>query len=100
MKEYSVYILRCRDRSYYVGVTNNVEMRFAQHQRGDDLSCYTYARRPLTLAHVLTFGDIKDAIAAEKQIKGWSRAKKEALMSGDIALLEKLSGRRSGTFRR
>lgn len=100
MKLYYVYILRCRDRSYYVGVTNNIEERFAQHQRGDDPMCYTSARRPLTLVHVLPFREIKDAIAAEKQIKGWSRKKKEALMKNDSVLLEKLSKRHSMVFRR
>jgi putative endonuclease len=99
MKQYYVYILRCRDKSYYVGVTNNVDERLLQHQQGDNPMCYTYVRRPVTLVHVETFGDIKDAIAAEKQIKGWSRKKKEALIRGDEESLHQLSKRHSQIFR-
>ena len=80
MREYYVYILRCCDDSYYTGVTNNVEVRVLEHQQGDDPAAYTYNRRPLELVYVQEFREINDAIAAEKQIKGWTRAKKEALI--------------------
>ena len=83
MREYATYILRCSDNSFYTGVTNNIEVRFGQHKAGINTDCYTYKRRPLELAHVEYFDDIRDAIAREKQIKTWSRAKKEALICGD-----------------
>ncbi len=89
MREYATYILRCSDNSFYTGVTNNIEVRLGQHKAGINPDCYTYKRRPLELAHVEYFGDIRDAIAREKQIKPWNRAKKEALISGDEESLMK-----------
>lgn len=84
---YFVYILRCADGKYYVGVTNDVERRFAEHQQGLIPRSFTYDRRPVELALVEWFNNIDQAIAREKQIKGWSRAKKEALIAGDEAKL-------------
>jgi putative endonuclease len=78
-----VYILRCADNSFYTGITNNVEKRFAQHQEGYDPDSYTYSRRPVELVYCADFLDPKQAIAFEKQVKGWSRAKKEALIAGN-----------------
>ena len=83
MREYFVYILRCNDGSYYTGVTNNYSLRVSQHQEGIDPDCYTYERRPLELVHLEFFTQITEAISREKQIKRWSRAKKEALIAGD-----------------
>ncbi len=83
MNQYWVYILLCSDESYYTGVTNNIRERFTQHQQGIDPHCYTYERRPLKLVWAYEFDDIKDAIRCEKQLKGWSRKKKEALIRGD-----------------
>ena len=91
MKFYYVYILLCSDESYYVGVTNSIERRFAQHQAGISKSCYTYSRRPVELKYVEVFESITSAIAYEKKLKGWSRAKKQALINGDINLLKELS---------
>ena len=91
MNEYAVYILLCRDRSYYTGVTSELEERLQAHQRGDDPEAYTYPRRPLELVYAEYFGNIRDAIAAEKQIQGWSRKKKEALISGKVELLHELA---------
>jgi len=89
MNEYYVYLLRCADRSLYTGVTNNYVLRMEQHQQGIDSRCYTFRRRPVELVYLATFDDIRDAIAWEKQIKRWSRKKKEALIDGEW---EKLKG--------
>ena len=91
MKFYHVYILECSDKSYYTGVTNDLDRRLLEHQEGLDVKCYTYKRRPVKLKFFDEFLDINDAIAAEKQIKGWSRKKKEALIKGDFDELVKLS---------
>ena len=76
------YILRCADGSYYVGHTDNLEERYGAHQSGL-IKGYTQKRRPLVLVWSQEFGDRNEAFAAERQIKGWSRAKKEALIRGD-----------------
>lgn len=91
MHQYSVYILRCSDKSYYTGVTNNVSRRVEEHQLGLNPTCYTFHKRPITLVYQSDFHFIEQAIAFEKQIKGWLRKKKEALIAGDIDLLSKLS---------
>jgi len=83
MRSYYVYILCCRDGSYYTGVTNDYEHRIGQHQRGNDPRAYTFTRRPVKLVYLSTFGDIREAIAWEKKLKRWSRRKKEALIMGD-----------------
>ena len=98
MNQYCVYILRCNDGTYYVGITSNVDVRVAEHERGLDPGCYTYCRRPLRLVHAEVFSDPDDAIFCEKRIKGWSRAKKEALMRGDWSAIRRLARAwRSGT---
>jgi len=91
MKSYYVYILKCSDNSYYTGFTNNLERRIQEHNDGLSLTCYTYDKRPLELVYQTVFSNPKNAIAFEKQIKGWSRKKKEALINGDIELLKILS---------
>jgi putative endonuclease len=83
MKQYFVYMLSCADGSYYVGVTNNPDARLWQHNAGIDEGCYTYRRRPVVLVYCAGFGEVTDAIAWEKRLKGWSRAKKGALASND-----------------
>ncbi len=85
-----VYILECSDGSYYTGSTSNLESRLVQHQTGT-MDGYTATRRPVKLAFQQQFPDIREAISAERQIKGWSRAKKEALILGDFGLLQRLS---------
>ena len=88
-----VYILRCADGSYYVGSTrDSLEMRIAQHNDGF-YNGYTAGRRPVELVWSQEFDRITDAITAERQLKGWSRAKKEALIAGDLDLLRTLSKR-------
>lgn len=79
---FHVYILRCVDRSYYVGHTDNLERRIAEHDSGE-VPGYTTNRRPLRLVYAEAFGTREEALAAERQIKGWSRAKKEALIMGN-----------------
>jgi predicted GIY-YIG superfamily endonuclease len=88
---FSVYILRCADGSYYTGMTENLEYRLAQHQAGTFEDGYTASRRPVKLLWSQTFSTHDDAFRRERQIKGWSRAKKEALMRGDWDALVKLS---------
>ena len=89
-----VYILRCADESYYVGHTENLELRVAQHQSGE-VSGYTKTRRPVRLVYSESFGTRDDAFAAERQLKGWSRQKKAALIAGDWDRLRLLAQRRS-----
>ncbi len=91
MKNYYIYILLCADGSYYTGVTNNVEKRFYEHQEGLVESCYTHNRRPLKLMYIEESSDVIEAISREKQIKGWSRKKKKALIAGNYEKLIELS---------
>jgi putative endonuclease len=90
----TIYILRCSDGSYYTGITRRpVEERVGEHALGLREG-YTFARRPVTLVHAETHERIDEAIAAERRIKGWSRAKKEAYMRADFEALTVLSRRR------
>jgi len=91
MKQYFVYILLCSDNSYYTGVTNDLERRFYEHQNGTDPKSYTFKRRPLKMVFSEIFNDVNQAIAFEKQVKGWLRGKKEAIINGDWHLLPELS---------
>ena len=89
-----LYILRCADRSMYVGTTcTDLEIRLAQHNAGS-FGGYTASRRPVTLIYSECFAQITDAIAAERQLKKWTRAKKEAFIRGDYGALSVLSKRR------
>ncbi len=76
------YMLRCSDGSYYIGHTDALEPRIAQHQCGE-LPGYTHNRRPVTLMWSQDFPSRSEALEAERQLKGWTRAKKEALAAGD-----------------
>ena len=91
MKTMYVYILACSDKTYYVGVTNNLERRLKQHNSGINPESYTYSRRQLELKFYELFNDPISAIAFEKKIKKWSRAKKEALINNKFDLLLELS---------
>lgn len=91
MKTYYVYILKCSDNSYYTGFTSNLTKRFEEHSNGKYIDSYTYSRRPLTLAFFCEFTDVNIAIATEKQIKKWSRAKKEALINEEYEKLPNLA---------
>jgi putative endonuclease len=86
-----VYILQCADDSLYTGVTNDLDRRMEEHNKGIDDKSYTYYRRPLNLVFSEMFYDPNEAIAFEKQIKRWSKAKKIALIKGDIPLLKNLA---------
>ncbi len=97
MKQYFVYILLCSDNSYYTGVTNNMERRLYEHETGLNPNSYTHKRRPVKLVFSEVFNDINQAIAFEKQLKGWKRAKKEALINGNWDLLPELSKRSKST---
>jgi len=92
-----VYMLRCADGSFYVGSATGEELtpRITQHQIGT-FEGYTSLRRPVELVWPEYFDRITDAIAVERQIKGWSRKKKLALIEGDWAALRQHSKRRGG----
>jgi len=90
-----VYILKCADKSYYTGVTNDMERRLKEHQSGQSISSYTASRLPVDLVFAERVQNPTQAIAFEKQIKGWSRRKKEALIKGDFDLLVEFSKRGS-----
>jgi putative endonuclease len=86
-----VYILRCSDGSYYVGsARGSLQRRVDEHNAGV-FGGYTSLRRPVALVYSEQFERISDAIAAELKLKGWSRAKKEALIAGDFGQLRALS---------
>ena len=91
MKQYFVCILLCSDNSYYTGITNNIENRLYEHQNDTDIKAYTFKRRPLKLVFQEAFNDVNQAIAFEKQIKGWRRSKKEAIINDEWHLLPELS---------
>ena len=91
MKQYFVYILKCSDNSYYTGITHNLEERFIQHQSGKYPESYTHKRRPVKLVFYWEFNDVNQAIAFEKEVKGWSRKKKEAIINNNWEKLKELS---------
>ena len=93
-----VYILLCGDGSYYTGHTDNLEKRIAEHEFGE-ADAYTCTRLPVTLVFSQEFSSRNEALACERQIKGWSRKKKEAMMRGDWAEVSRLA-RGRGTERR
>jgi putative endonuclease len=91
----TIYILRCADGSYYTGITKrSVEERVSEHAQGLIKGCYTETRLPVALVFSEYYERIDEAIAAERRIKGWSRAKKEAMMRGDFAALSALAKRK------
>ena len=88
---YYVYILLCADGSYYTGMTNSLERRLEEHKEGVNKLCYTFSRLPFILKYSQTYRFANDAISREKQIKGWSRKKKEALINGNYDELKRLA---------
>ena len=88
------YMLRCADDSYYIGHTDNLEARMAEHNHGQ-IPGYTSTRRPVELIWHDTFPSRIEALEAERKIKGWSRAKKAALIQGDWAAIQRLAQRRT-----
>src|SRR5712692_7298660 len=92
-----VYMLRCADGSFYVGIATGDDLtrRMAEHESGA-YPGYTFTRRPVMLVWSEHFARITDAIAVERKVKGWSRAKKEALIKGDWGAIQRLSKRHGG----
>jgi len=95
MNQYFVYILLCSDNSYYTGITNDLERRLYEHQNGINPGSYTCKRRPVKLVFHEMFPDVNQAIAFEKQVKGWKRAKKEAIINGNWHLLPEVAKRKT-----
>jgi putative endonuclease len=97
-----LYILRCADGSYYTGTYRGEDLatRVSEHDNGHYVDAYTSTRRPVELVFAEQFDSIRDAIAAERRIKGWSRAKKEAMMASDWEDLQKLARRPTSKWRR
>lgn len=75
-----VYLVECSDGSFYTGITNNLERRLIEHNMGLNKGAYTFNKRPVVLKHYQPFTDYNLAIKREKQIKGWSKRKKTALI--------------------
>lgn len=86
------YMLRCADDSFYLGHTDNLKTRIAQHQAGD-IPGYTHGRRPVQLIWSEEFPEREQAFAVERQVKGWSRMKKQALIEGNWAAVSRLAKR-------
>ncbi|MEY4504518.1 MAG: hypothetical protein RL154_813 [Pseudomonadota bacterium] len=96
MKKGYMYILQCGDSSYYTGSTNNLEARLWQHQNQQG-SNYTKKHQPVKLVYVEEFDRIDEAFGREKQIQGWNKKKKEALINGNFERLAVLSKSRAST---
>jgi len=86
-----VYILKCSDDLYYVGVTNDMDERLEEHNQGKNKDSFTYFRRPVELKSCERFTDFNLAIEWETRIKKWSAKKKEALINSDWKSLKKFS---------
>jgi predicted GIY-YIG superfamily endonuclease len=84
------YMLQCADRHFYTGHTDDLETRFATHQSGT-VPGYTSTRLPVTLVWSQEFSTRYEAVAAERQLKGWGRTKKLALIRGDWPLIVRLA---------
>jgi putative endonuclease len=96
-KTYFVYIVKCSDDSYYTGITNNLDRRLAEHNSGINPECYTATRRPVELVFAFEFKYVDKAIDFEKQVKGWSRKKKEAIIRDNWEALKELAECGNGT---
>jgi putative endonuclease len=90
MKKGYMYILKCADDSYYTGSTSNLELRLMQHKSGKGAN-HTKKRLPIELVYYEEYSGIEEAFFREKQVQGWCRAKKEALIKGTPELLPKLA---------
>jgi putative endonuclease len=89
-------MLKCSDGSYYIGVTRrSVDERVSEHQQGLVADSYTRVRLPVTLVFSEEYERVDAAIAAERRLKGWTRAKKEAYARGDFGVLSALAKRRT-----
>jgi len=90
MKIGYMYILKCADGTYYTGSTNNLKQRLLQHQLGEG-SNHTKKRLPVELVYYEEYSRIDEAFYREKEIQGWRRKKKEALINGVSELLPSLA---------
>jgi predicted GIY-YIG superfamily endonuclease len=88
---FHLYILKCVNGAYYIGHTDNIEKRLSEHYLGSINNCYTKTRRPLELVFVQDFSTRDAVFHAERQVKGWSRKKKEAFMQGDWNKIKELN---------
>ena len=88
-----VYLLECADQSYYTGHTDNIENRLIQHHYKMYPTCFSSTKLPVPLVFSQEFATRAEALAAERQIKGWSRKKKEALIKDDWETLSTCSKR-------
>ena len=95
MKPFHVYLLRCADGSYYCGHTDSIDIRMQQHHAGE--IGYTAMRKPLELVWQGEFETREGALAFELKVKGWSRAKKEALAAGDWERIQRLARSKSAS---
>jgi len=91
-----MYILKCNDDTYYTGSTNDLEKRILQHTKGLGAK-YTKKRLPVELVYYEEYERVDLAFNREKQVQGWSRNKKEALMAGNPDLLHKMAICRNGS---
>jgi putative endonuclease len=91
------YIVECSDASYYVGSTFDLERRVWEHNNDPKGAAYTRRRRPVRLVWAVEYDSIAAAFAFEKQVQGWSRRKREALIRGDFTSLPELAQRRTSS---
>lgn len=89
-----VYVLRCVDGSLYVGMARDLHVRVNAHNDGLG-AAYTFKRRPVHLVYSERFLSEAEAVKRMRQLKNWSRTKKEALVRGDLQNLKRASRRRS-----
>ena len=88
--DFFIYILKCSDNSYYVGHTDDIEKRISEHTQGLGAG-YTSSRLPVCVVYVAMFGSRIEALETERQIKKWTRAKKEALIEENWCKISKLA---------
>ncbi len=97
-RSFYAYMLKCSDGSYYVGSTDDLEKRIGQHQTGEGCK-YTLTRRPVKLVWSEEFPAREEAKAMEARLKGWRRAKKEALIEGRFDKISEMAKRRKNCSR-
>ena len=93
-----MYILLCSNNKYYTGSTNNLERRLQEHNNGDGAN-FTKKHGPVELVYFEEYERVDLAFAREKQVQGWSRKKKEALIKCEQELLPELSKKNWSSFR-
>ncbi len=94
-KMWYIYILKCSDYSLYTGVTLDLQKRFKTHNNGNG-GRYTRCRLPVSLIYSEPYLTKSEALKRELQIKGWSKGKKKALITGNVSKLQELSKKKSG----